>query len=36
MAFDVDAQLKKLTAWQYLNAANFLLSGTILIILLLK
>lgn len=31
---DIQAQLNKLTAWQYLNAATFLMTAAILVILL--
>jgi hypothetical protein len=31
---NIETQLNKLTAWQYLNAANFLVSCAILIVLL--
>lgn len=34
MAFDVDAQLKRIAAWQYLNAATFIGVVAILIVLL--
>lgn len=30
MAFDVDTQLKRIAAWQYLNAATFI--GVVIII----
>ena len=34
MAFDVDAQLKRIAAWQYLNAATFIGVVSIIVILL--
>jgi hypothetical protein len=34
MAYDIDAQLKRLSAWQYLNAGTFIGVVVILIILL--
>lgn len=35
MAIDLDAQLKRLTAWQYLNAVTFVGVVLILVILLI-
>jgi hypothetical protein len=35
MAYDIDAQLKKLGAWQYLNVATFIGVAAIIIILLI-